>query len=60
MAATVIICLCHRVTERDIAAAVRSGCDSFDALQDELRVATGCGAGASRRAPSVWQAARCA
>lgn len=39
-----IICLCHRVSERDIATAVRHGCASFDALQEELRVATGCGA----------------
>ena len=38
-----IICVCHRVSDRDIAAAVRSGCDSFEALQAELKVATGCG-----------------
>jgi bacterioferritin-associated ferredoxin len=39
-----IVCVCHRVSDRDIAHAVREGCDSFDQLQDELRVATGCGA----------------
>ncbi len=39
-----IVCVCHRVSDRDIAHAVRAGCGSFDELQDELRLATGCGA----------------
>jgi len=39
-----IICICHRISDRDIAGAVRQGCDSFDELQCELRVATACGA----------------
>jgi bacterioferritin-associated ferredoxin len=39
-----IVCVCHRVSDRDIARAVQHGCASFDALQDDLRVATGCGA----------------
>ena len=39
-----IICICHRVSDRDIARATRQGCASFDALQDELNVATACGA----------------
>jgi bacterioferritin-associated ferredoxin len=39
-----IVCVCHRVSDRDIAHAVRAGCESFDELQDELRVASGCGA----------------
>ena len=39
-----IVCLCHRVSDRDIAAAVQRGCDSYDALQDELLVASACGA----------------
>ena len=39
-----IICVCHRVSDRDIARAAREGCASFDELQDELRVGTGCGA----------------
>ncbi len=39
-----IVCVCHRVSERDIRQAAASGCDSLDALQDELRVATACGA----------------
>jgi len=39
-----IVCVCHRVSDRDIAREVGEGCGSFDALQDELRVATACGA----------------
>ena len=39
-----IVCVCHRVSDRDIAIAASSGCPSFEALQDELRVATACGA----------------
>ena len=39
-----IVCLCHRVSDRDIAREARAGCSSFEELQAELRVATGCGA----------------
>lgn len=39
-----IVCICHRVTDRDIGRAVQQGCDSFESLQNELRVATACGA----------------
>jgi bacterioferritin-associated ferredoxin len=39
-----IVCVCHRVSDRDIAIAASSGCSSFEALQDELRVGTACGA----------------
>jgi bacterioferritin-associated ferredoxin len=39
-----IICVCHRVSDRDIAREARAGCASFDMLQDELRVGTACGA----------------
>lgn len=38
-----IVCLCHRVSDRDIARAVRDGICSFDVLQDETRVASSCG-----------------
>ena len=38
-----IVCVCHRVSDRDIEREVRHGCDSFEELQDELRVATACG-----------------
>jgi bacterioferritin-associated ferredoxin len=39
-----IVCVCRRVSDRDIARAVKQGCASFDELQFELGVATGCGA----------------
>ena len=39
-----IVCICHRVSDRDIAREARGGCGSFEELQDELRVGTGCGA----------------
>ncbi len=38
-----IVCVCHRVSDRDIEREVRHGCESFEELQDELRVATACG-----------------
>ena len=38
-----IVCVCHRVSDRDIQREVRHGCASFEELQDELRVATACG-----------------
>lgn len=38
-----IVCVCHRVSDRDIERAVRHGCTAFEELQDELRVATACG-----------------
>jgi len=37
-----IICVCHRISDRDIARLVRDGCASFDELQFELAVATCC------------------
>jgi bacterioferritin-associated ferredoxin len=39
-----IVCVCHRVSDRDIARAARQGCASFDELQEQLRVGTACGA----------------
>ena len=38
-----IVCVCYRVSDRDIAHAVRDGVQSFDQLQDETCVARGCG-----------------
>ena len=37
-----IVCVCHRISDRDIARNVRSGMD-FDDIQLELGVATQCG-----------------
>jgi bacterioferritin-associated ferredoxin len=39
----VIVCVCHRVSDRDIEAEVRHGCHSFEDLQDDLHVGTACG-----------------
>lgn len=39
-----IVCVCHRVSDRDIEREVRRGCDRFEDLQIDLGVATACGA----------------
>ncbi len=39
-----IVCVCHRVSDRDITSEVNDGCRSFDMLQAELGVGTSCGA----------------
>ncbi|MDL5032932.1 (2Fe-2S)-binding protein [Pelomonas sp. APW6] len=39
-----IVCLCHRVSDRDIRRAVAEGTSNFDVLQDDTRVASACGA----------------
>jgi bacterioferritin-associated ferredoxin len=38
-----IVCICRRVSDRDIARVAAEGCASFDELQFELGVATACG-----------------
>jgi bacterioferritin-associated ferredoxin len=38
-----IVCLCHRISDRDIRRAVRQGVSCFDQLQDDTRVASSCG-----------------
>ena len=38
-----IVCVCRRVTDREIEQHARSGCNSFSELQSELGVATCCG-----------------
>jgi bacterioferritin-associated ferredoxin len=38
-----IVCLCHRISDRDIVRAVESGATCFEALQDETRLASSCG-----------------
>ncbi|MBP8307070.1 MAG: (2Fe-2S)-binding protein [Burkholderiaceae bacterium] len=38
-----IVCLCHRISERDIEHVARLGCESFEELQEQTCVATGCG-----------------
>lgn len=36
-------CICHGVTEREVARHVASGADSLDAVADRCRAGTGCG-----------------
>lgn len=38
-----IVCLCHRISDRDIQREVRAGTTCFERLQDETRVASSCG-----------------
>ena len=38
-----IVCLCHRVSDRDIQREVGSGTCCFEQLQDDTRVASSCG-----------------
>jgi len=37
-----IVCLCHRISDRDIADAVQSGVRDFETLQDETCIARNC------------------
>jgi bacterioferritin-associated ferredoxin len=39
-----IVCLCHRISDRDIAREAKAGCATFEALMERTRVATACGA----------------
>lgn len=38
-----IVCLCHRISDRDIHREVSSGTRCFEQLQDDTRVASSCG-----------------
>lgn len=38
-----IVCLCHRVSDRDVHRAVAGGAHHFERLQDLTRVASNCG-----------------
>lgn len=38
-----IVCLCRRISDRDIAAAVRAGTHNFEILQDQTGVSSCCG-----------------
>jgi bacterioferritin-associated ferredoxin len=37
-----IVCLCHRISDRDIERAVQSGTRTFDELQDDTCIARNC------------------
>jgi len=51
-----IVCLCHRVSDRDIADAVAAGTVSFETLQCKTRLGTDCGK-CQRCAREVFDAA---
>jgi bacterioferritin-associated ferredoxin len=66
-----IVCLCHRVSDRDIHHAVQQGTTCFEVLQDDLRVASSCGAcgdcarevfdsACAARRPTAWASAETA
>ena len=38
-----IVCVCHRISDRDIERHARNGCASFDELQMDSGVASCCG-----------------
>ncbi len=38
-----IVCLCHRISDRDIRRAVEGGIRDFETLQDETCIARNCG-----------------
>jgi bacterioferritin-associated ferredoxin len=38
-----IVCLCHRISDRDIRRAVQGGVRDFETLQDETCIARNCG-----------------
>lgn len=38
-----IVCLCHRISDRDIRREVSTGTHCFELLQDQTRVASSCG-----------------
>jgi bacterioferritin-associated ferredoxin len=38
-----IVCLCHRISDRDIKRAVEQGVSSFEELQDDTCLARACG-----------------
>jgi bacterioferritin-associated ferredoxin len=54
----VIICLCHRISDRDIEAAAREGTPDFEALQDDTAIARNCGC-CLECAQEIFDAARC-
>lgn len=54
-----IVCVCHRVSDRQITQQVREGCGSFEQLQVALGVATRCGT-CRQHAQATFDAARCA
>lgn len=52
-----IVCVCNRISDRDIVRHARQGCSSFEDLQFELGVSTCCGS-CEQCARTVFQDAK--
>jgi bacterioferritin-associated ferredoxin len=52
-----IVCVCNRISDRDIVRHAQQGCASFDDLQFELGVSTCCGS-CEQCARTVFQGAQ--
>jgi bacterioferritin-associated ferredoxin len=52
-----IVCVCNRISDRDIVRHAQQGCSSFDDLQFELGVSTCCGS-CEQCARAVFQGAK--
>jgi bacterioferritin-associated ferredoxin len=53
-----IVCLCHRISDRDIVRAVREGVPDFEALQEDTCIARNCGC-CHESALEVFEQAMC-
>lgn len=54
---TMIVCVCNRISDRDIVRHAQQGCASFEDLQFELGVSTCCGS-CEQCARGVFQGAK--
>jgi bacterioferritin-associated ferredoxin len=53
-----IVCLCHRISDRDIVRAVREGVPDFETLQEDTCIARNCGC-CHETALEVFEQAMC-
>jgi bacterioferritin-associated ferredoxin len=58
--ATMIVCVCRRISDRDIHRAAREGVGSFDDLQAETGVGTACGSCVDYAQDTWDEACQCA
>ncbi len=50
----ILVCRCKKVATGDIMKAVANGADTFEKVQEETKVATGCGA-CTKKAKEVFE-----
>ena len=55
-----IVCVCRRISDRDIHRAARDGIGSFDELQSDLGVGTACGSCVDCALATWSEACQCA